>query len=73
MKKPYSTTERIAVAVGGAFLDSWFVMLLLGAAHSSDSRVPALSYWVTFAVCYAISCVAGTSALSANMNTESRR
>lgn len=47
------------------FLDAWFVMLLLGAAHSADARVPAFGYWVTFALTYAVHMVARTAALSA--------
>lgn len=29
------------------FLYAWIVMLFLGAAHSTDGRVPAFGYWTT--------------------------
>jgi hypothetical protein len=37
-----------------AFIQAWWAMLLLGAAHSGDHRIPALGYWVTFALVIAI-------------------
>jgi hypothetical protein len=32
----------------------WVVMLLLGAAHSQDARIPAFGYWATFWLTMAI-------------------
>lgn len=40
--------------VGDLFISAWFFMLLLSAAHSGDARVPAFSYWVSFALVFAI-------------------
>lgn len=44
-----------AVIVG---VSSWVIMLLLGVIHSGLPAVPALGYWVTFAVVGVISILA---------------
>ncbi len=57
-RKSYYTGTDIPVtivgSIGDIFLSAWIAMLLLGAAHSSDARIPNLSYWVTFALAYAV-------------------
>lgn len=51
-------TTKIVTRVLSALLDAWFVMLLVGIAHGSDARIPALSYGATFALVLAVSIAA---------------
>jgi hypothetical protein len=58
-KKP---TFRAALVAGSAegilvALNSWFAMLMVGAAHSHDRRVPAFGYLTIFWLGLALSCV----------------
>lgn len=42
------------VSTGEIFGGSGIAILLLGAAHSTDSRVPAFGYWTVFFLVWAI-------------------
>lgn len=44
-----------------ALVYGWLFMLFVGAAHSYDSVIPALSYWGSFWLALAIGTVAGGS------------
>jgi hypothetical protein len=56
--RPRSKTGRAVLIMGllalFVFGLPWVVMLLLGAAHSQDARIPAFGYWATFWLTMAI-------------------
>jgi hypothetical protein len=74
MTEKFITTEkgqamsRIYEIVSAFFLQSWWIMLLLGGIHSSLPHVPAIGYWTTgmfLAIFYFLSCFfAGAGAIT---------
>ena len=38
----------------GSFISAWTFMLIIGAAHSGDARIPTFSFWVSFALVWCV-------------------
>lgn len=53
--------KTVTFAIASLF-DAWIAMLLLDAANEADPRVPALGYWVTFALVVALGSVVMSAA-----------
>ena len=57
--------KYISYTVTALFLDSWIVMLLLGAAHEQTGTVPALGYWTVFALFWIATMIVSVGIISA--------
>lgn len=58
----------IVVAVLATLLEAWLVMLMIGAAHHADNRIPALGFAAVVWVVVAANIVIGTAVSNATQN-----
>lgn len=58
-KKLGVTIAGIFVYPSVAMVNSFFIMLGLGAAHDQWPAIPALGYWTTYLIILAVACISG--------------
>lgn len=58
--------KKLGVTIAGIFVyplvtavNSFFIMLGLGAAHDQWPTIPALGYWTTYLIAMAVACLSG--------------